>query len=362
MPGLVNAHCHLDYTHMAGQIPPPTRFSDWLKIMVETKAGWSLDDYRASWKDGAQMLVRTGTTTVADIEALPDLLPECWETTPLRVISFLEMIGITNRRTPQELLAETARLAFALPGGRWRVGLAPHAPYSTLPELLRRTGKFARKRKLLVATHVAESDLEFDMFTQADGTMFDWLQRSGRDMADCGLGTPVQHLARTGFLGPNLIAAHVNYLGRGDAVLLGRRNVSVAHCPRSHHYFQHAQFPLRQLTRARVNVCLGTDSLATVYKRHKETVMLDMFAEMRALRTRMPWVAPRTIIRMATVHGAKALDLDGEIGQLSPGACADVIALPCPATTPDIYAGVLSHEGPVLASMIQGRWALPPAT
>ena len=78
LPGLVNAHCHLDYTHMAGQFPPPKVFTDWLKLITTTKAGWSLSEYSASWREGAQMLVRTGTTTVGDIESVPQLLPEMW--------------------------------------------------------------------------------------------------------------------------------------------------------------------------------------------------------------------------------------------------------------------------------------------
>src|SRR5512141_2083488 len=60
MPGLVNAHCHLDYTDMAGQFPPPKVFSDWLKLITETKAGWGYTDYVESWLNGARMLVRTG--------------------------------------------------------------------------------------------------------------------------------------------------------------------------------------------------------------------------------------------------------------------------------------------------------------
>src|SRR5690349_11956986 len=89
MPGLVNAHCHLDYTNMAGQFPPPKIFTDWLKLITTSKGTWSYSDFAESWLDGAKMLLRTGTTTVGDIEAVPDLLPDVWNSTPLRVISFL---------------------------------------------------------------------------------------------------------------------------------------------------------------------------------------------------------------------------------------------------------------------------------
>ncbi len=76
------------------------------------------------------------------------------------------------------------------------------------------------------------------MFAHGRGQMFDWLQRSGRDMSDCGLGSPVQHLERCGALSERLLAAHANYLAKGDAALLAKRKVHVVHCPRCHFYFQ----------------------------------------------------------------------------------------------------------------------------
>src|SRR2546423_13243402 len=106
LPGLINAHCHLDYTHMAGQFLPPKIFTDWLKLITSTKAGWSYSDYLESLREGADMLMRNGTTTVADIEAVPQLLPQVWDTTPLRVLSFLELTGVKNRRRPRAILGE----------------------------------------------------------------------------------------------------------------------------------------------------------------------------------------------------------------------------------------------------------------
>ena len=264
MPGLVNAHCHLDYTDMAGQFLPPKVFTDWLKLITVAKAEWSYPEYAASWLKGARMLLRTGTTTVADIEAVPELLPEVRRATPLRVFSFLELIGIRGQRQPQAVVQEAVAQIEALKGCRGGAGLSPHAPYSTVPDLLRLSAETARRRKWRLTIHVAESALEFEMFTHGRGQMFDWLQRSGRDMSDCGQGSPVQHLERCGALGERLLAAHVNYLANGDTALLGKRKVHVVHCPRGHSYFGHDPFPLRRLTRAGVNVCLGTDSLASV--------------------------------------------------------------------------------------------------
>ena len=84
LPGLVNAHCHLDYTGMAGQIPPPKNFTDWIKSLVALKGSWTVEEFAVSWRRGAEMLLRTGTTTVADVEAVPELIPAVWQSTPLR--------------------------------------------------------------------------------------------------------------------------------------------------------------------------------------------------------------------------------------------------------------------------------------
>jgi cytosine/adenosine deaminase-related metal-dependent hydrolase len=360
MPGLVNAHCHLDYTNMAGQFPPPKLFIDWLKVITSTKAGWNASDYIESWRHGAEMLVRTGTTTVGDIEAVPELLPDVWSATPLRVISFLEMIGITNRRSPEGVLQLALEKISGLRHNRCSAGLSPHAPYSTLPELLRLSARAAQRRRWPVCTHVAESALEYSMFSRAEGAMFDWLKHSGRNMSDCGHGTPVRHLERCGALHSRLVAAHANYLGRGDVARLRQGHVSIVHCPRSHTYFGHQQFPLRRLVRAGVNVCLGTDSLASVLKARRQTVELNMFEEMRTLAGANSWLSSQAIVRMATVNGARALGLQGQVGEVSAGRFADLIAVPQSANPGRVYDSLVQHSGHVSASLIDGRWAIPP--
>lgn len=361
LPGLINAHCHLDYTHMAGQFPPPRSFCDWIKLITTEKAIWTRRDFARSWRDGANMLVRTGTTSVADVEAVPALLPRVWQHTPLRVVSLLEMTGIRSRRRPAALLAAMVKKIDSLPRrGRCRAGLSPHAPYSTLPWLPQHAVALARRRRWPVAIHVAESATEFEMFQSARGEMFDWLRRNQRDMSDCGGVSPVQHLARHHALGPHVLAIHVNYLAPGDAALLARHGVSVVHCPRSHDYFRHAAFPYRALREAGVNVCLGTDSLATVRKHPPRELELNLFLEMRAFAAAHPEVAPAEILSMVTTRPARALRLVGRAGEIKPGAWADLIAIPAPAAPADLAAAVIHHTGPVLASMIAGRWVIPP--
>jgi cytosine/adenosine deaminase-related metal-dependent hydrolase len=356
VPGLVNAHCHLDYTDMAGQFSPPRIFSDWLKLITTAKGHWSKSDYATSWMNGAQMLLRTGTTTVGDVEAMPELLPEVWNLGSLRVMSFLEMIGITGRRKPEAIVREALEKVDSLDLGRCCAGLSPHAPYSTVPELLRLSADAARKRGLRMCVHVAESAQEFEMFVHGRGEMHNWLRRSTRDMADCGLGSPVKHLARCGVLGENLLAIHANCLAKGDAALLGKHKVHVVHCPRSHRYFSHDRFALSRLLRAEINVCLGTDSLASVIKTRRETAELNMFEEMRTLANRETSLPPKRILQMATLNGARALGMRGQIGEFAPGAFADAIAVPYSGKLSGIHDAVISHKGDVSSSMIDGEW------
>jgi hypothetical protein len=164
-------------------------------------------------------LLKTGTTTVADIEAMPDLLPEVWDATPLRVFSFLEMTGIRARATRRKFCARPWKKLI-----RSRTRAVPrafaarallHPARTAAPD--RRT---ARKKKWRVSTHIAESEQEFEMFAHARGDMHDWLKRNERDNSDCGLGSPVET-----FRPPQGCSAKISSpststcLARGDAKL-----------------------------------------------------------------------------------------------------------------------------------------------
>ena len=198
------------------------------------------------------------------------------------------------------------------------------------------------------------------MYESACGPLHDWL-RGQRDMSDCGGISCVRQAARCGLLSGHFLAVHGNYVSAEDAALLARSGASVAHCPRSHAYFGHAAFPYDDFVKAGANVCLGTDSLASVRKMAEAPPELSLFAEMRLFAARHPGVAPAAILAMATVQGARALGRAGEIGQLSPGACADLIALPLTVRASEACDAVVHHAGPVSAVMIDGQWAVPPS-
>lgn len=197
------------------------------------------------------------------------------------------------------------------------------------------------------------------MFTARRGRMFDWLE-TVRDMTDCGKGSPIEHVHRQGMIGENFMAVHANYLAPGDADLLGRGKASVVHCPRSHAYFGHAPFPYDDLAAAGVNICIGTDSLASMDRASDGTCELNMFAEMQAFAVQRPNLTPRTLVRLVTIHGARALGKAGQLGELSPGACADLISIPFSGPTRGAWKAVVRHSGAVSGVMIDGCWAVQP--
>lgn len=354
-PGLVNVHAHLDYTHMAGLLAPPRTFPDWIKGILTLKSQWDDAEFAASWTEGARQLLETGCTTVVNIETRGHQLAALRASTPLRIFSFLEVTGVRSARDPVRLLDDAVQTLSSLPPVRGGVGLSPHAPYSTTPELLRLAAERARNEGWRLTTHVAESEAEFEMFTYRRGPMHSWLEGQ-RPNEDCGLGSPVQHLARHGLLSPAMIAVHANYLWRDDARLLASRGVSVAHCPRSHAYFGHRRFPRTELAEAGVPICLGTDSLASVRTPRPGAVTLSMLAELRQAAVVDPSLSARQILREATTHPARALGLRSVLGELRTYSLADLAVIPHAGPHGTAEEALVHHPGPVGATMVAGRW------
>ncbi len=350
LPGLVNAHCHLDYTDFVGAIPPPRSFTDWINAIVDLKKDVDDAAHRESWLHGAAQCLRHGTTTLGNIETRPDLLPELWAATPLRVASFLEMIVTRAQSDTAQAVADATNWIASHKPPRGHAGLSPHAPYTTNPVLL----EACAARDLPMAMHLAESAEEDEMFRQGSGPLYEWLAAAGREMADCGRGSPIAHAHRSGLLSENLIAIHGNYLDDDDIHLLAENHVSLVHCPRSHAYFGHAPFRAEALRTAGVNLCLGTDSLATMRAGDAE---LSLFEELRAYCEAFPDLADlETLLQCVTVNPARALGMAGQVGELAVDAFADLMTLPFDGPIEFAMEAIVNHAGPAQRVMLYGKW------
>src|SRR5213083_3027131 len=188
LPGLINAHCHLDYTCLRGKIPPQKSFANWIRAINAEKAKLSEQDYLASIADGFAEAKRFGTTTIANLTAFPELIPQV--NPPIRTWWFAELIDARNpNRTSDlvELAIDAMKRARDWGGG---MGLAPHALFTASANLYRRSEEIAQCENILLTTHLTESREEMSMFHDASGPLYEFLKNIGRDMSDCGHETP----------------------------------------------------------------------------------------------------------------------------------------------------------------------------
>ncbi len=354
LPGLINAHCHLDYTCLRGKISPQKSFTEWIRAINTEKATLAPKDYIASINEGFAEAKRFGTTTIANLTAFPELIPQIQP--PVRTCWFAELIDIRAPERANELVDSAIEsLARARPpDAQW--GLAPHALFTASKDLFRRCEEIAQREHILLTTHLAESREEMEMFRAASGPLYEFIKSIGRPMDDSGSKTPLGvflDLIGSG-RSPNRpylswIVAHLNELTESDFELLERSNSKfhVVHCPRSHNYFGHGPFAFDRLRSFGFNICLGTDSLAS-------NESLSLFAEMRAFQREFPSASAQEILKMVTVNPARALRYENALGQIRPGFGADLIAVPC-STSTDIFEQILDFDVPVSWSMGNGN-------
>ena len=224
LPGLINAHWDLDYTCLRGKIPPQKSFTNWIRAMNAEKSELSTKDYVASINHGFEEAKRSGTTTVANLTAFPELIPQIRP--PIRTWWFAELIDIRAPERSNEFVESAIEsLGRARsPSALW--GLAPHALFTASKDLFRRCEEIAQREQILLTTHLAESREETAMFRDGSGPLYEFLKSIGRSMDDCGNATPLGLFI--GALGeralPRWIVAHLNELTESDFDLLQRSN------------------------------------------------------------------------------------------------------------------------------------------
>lgn len=168
-------------------------------------------------------------------------------------------------------------------------------------------------------------------------------------MDDCGGNTPLSSLMQTCAVDERWVLVHLNELTEADLDLLaGAKRFHVAHCPRSHTFFGHTPFAWQRLRERGVNICLGTDSLAS-------NSSLSLLSEMRELLRKEPSISPREAVAMATVNGARAIGRADSLGRIIPGFDADLIAIPSGATGKNAFDAIVAFEETISWMMVGGE-------
>ncbi|MBI2980797.1 MAG: amidohydrolase family protein [Deltaproteobacteria bacterium] len=344
MPGLVNAHCHLEFSALKGKIPPTDSFTDWVLQLLMNNASLTPEEWKTGIKDGINGLIRGGTTTLADHRS-PLLEPI---ETPFREFLFFEILGPGEERARESLKKGYERTA-AFESELGAAQISPHSFYSVpVPMLEEILGPRAGETPLSI--HLLENQEEEDFFRKGISPLAAQLKVAG------GVGqfpdpSPVHWLKGHDWLGPHLMLVHGNHLIEEEIRLLRGTDVTVIHCPGSHRFFKNRRFPLETLLRHGVAVGIGTDSLAS-------NESLNMLKQIKLMKESFPSLGGEDLLRMASLSGAVALGLGSEIGTVEVGKKADIVGVPLLNTEIDPYEALLLPNE-IIFSMIEGRIILP---
>ena len=326
-PGFVNGHTHLELSPLAGQIPPSADFANWLDRLTAATTAKPADrnEVQQAVQAGLAASLSSGVTALADVTRFPSWNREVLSASAVRAASFGEVIAIGNRR---HLLAERLDAA-ASPEHqtpRLRPGISPHAPYTVEPNGMRACSRRAGELGAPLCIHLAETADEATFTRSGGGPLADYLRQLGAwdDQIPVSGSDPVELAGATGLLGPRTILAHLNYVTDADIASVAASGASVAYCPRTHHAFAHPPHRFREMLEAGINVCVGTDSLAS-------NPSLSILDELRFLRHRHGDVSADLLLAMGTLHGAMALGFGELVGSLTVGKSADLAVIPLDA-------------------------------
>jgi cytosine/adenosine deaminase-related metal-dependent hydrolase len=342
VPGLINAHTHLELSRCkAPRAMPAGGFVGWIKNLMSQMPA-DAEELAATVESavihGVRQCLKFGVTTIGDISRNSGETRRILRRSPLRVISFGEISAMAKRR---DRLGE--RLAEAI-DRKWEskrviVGISPHAPYSVEAPGYRTCLKTAERQGMPLCTHLAENPEESEFLEKQTGPfreLWNWLD-AWDDSVPKFAGGPIRFAENLGMLNYPTVLAHVNYCDDEEVEILARGQASVVYCPRTHWLFEHPAHRWKEMLRAGINVAVGTDSCAS-------SPNLNLIDDLRLIHVREPNVSAMEIWQLATVRAAAALQLPQGLGTFSPGAPADLIALPCPPHTDDPLRWVLDSD------------------
>ena len=332
LPGLVNAHTHLELSYLRGTIPRADRFTDWVRPVLQAR--------RTLADPNAPEVIRAAATAIDEAKAYGTVavgdVTSTLVTGPLlaeaevRAVLFHELLGF-DVADPEAVVARARDAIEAqpvLPGVRY--SQAPHAPYSVSPGLFNALRDDLDRRSFPRSTvHLGESPEEVELLRSGSGPWRTLLGELGvwTDRWQVSGAAPVAYLEELGF--SHVLVVHGVQFGSEDLSRLCALNGTIVSCPRSNEYVGVGAPPLEAFYASGVQVALGTDSLAS-------NEDLNLFAELQAARRVAPRVPATALLESATIVGARALGLDEEIGSIEPGKRAALIAVQVPAGVVDV--------------------------
>jgi len=325
MPGMVNAHTHLELTHFPawkirkGLDYAPRTYVDWVIQVIKLRRGLSRDEVTHSVSEGIRLSKWAGTTTVGEILTDLSFLP-LYRDLRLYGRVYLEAIG----QEPQSCFQRRGEIEHALTTFSDDLlvpGISPHAPHTLSETFMREINSLAKAYVVPTMIHLAESAEELDFCYDSTGPIAELLYPfAGWDafLPPPRRMSPVAYIDSLGLLGPQTTAVHCAHVTPADVGILRDRGVAVVLCPRSNERLAVGSPPFMLFRGGGIPLALGTDSLAS-------NDSLSMWDEVRFMHEQHPRLfSPDELLSMATAGGARALHLQDRVGSLDPGKRADI--------------------------------------
>jgi len=346
LPGLVNAHTHLEFSAIDEPLPATAGMAAWIGDVTDarSKRSGQLDPVRI----GLDELAATGTAAVGEIATSDWPTDRLAQNDPTCVV-FREIIGLGPERHDECLATAGRFLGEPTVEGCLR-GLSPHAPYSVHPHLYNDLVQLAASHNVPLATHLAESPDELELLAHGTGPMRQRLEALGawNESAIPKGSRPLDYLVPLAELEHPLVI-HGNLLDDRELDWLAQhRNITVIYCPRTHAHFQHPPHPFRRLLQQGTPVVLGTDSRAS-------NPDLSMWNELQFLARAATDIPAEELLAMATSAAAIALGLETHFGTLDIGKQATAIGVAPASGSPLTLESILA-SGRLAGVLRQGRW------
>ncbi len=343
LPGLVNAHTHLEFSLVEQPFEPALPFTNWIRSLIAYRRREltpNSTNQPVALLAGMAEAETSGTVLLGEI-ATGDWSELFMPTHGQRVVAFRELIGLQPESIEQQRALAELWLQLKPQLASVIYGLSPHAPYSVAPELLRKSVELAKHFDAPVAMHLAETREELEFLKHGRGEFVEMLKSFGA-WPDNGqpLGRRPLDILKVLADAPRALVVHGNYLADDEIEFIAARpQMSVVYCPRTHEFFGHEPHPWRQLLAKGANVALGTDGRGS-------NPDLSLWNEFVFLRERFPDVAPSTLLELGTLSGARALGCEHDCGTITVGKRADLVV---------VSLGHTSHSSDPLEELFAAR-------
>ena len=341
LPGLTNAHTHLELAGLRGRIPPCNKMPNWAENVVKEKQMNDSICFEEIEKAVGEAW-KCGTALVGDISNTMSSLGPL-SNSRLGGVIFKELIGfdVFGTAAKESVREAIAEIEQPLRAGL-KLSLSAHAPYSVSLDMLSEIcAQIPNDPKLPYGIHLAESVDEVEFFQSGTGAWRGLLEKLGRwpkNWSPPG-HRPVHYLEKIGFLGPRLLATHGVVLQDDELERLAHLDVVLVTCPRSNVWTGAGEPPIPRFYAAGGRIAVGTDSLAS-------SPDMNLFSELEVLRRLAPNVSASRLLRSATLDGAQALGFGSDLGSIELGKLASLIAVDIPDNVDDVEEYLVSGLAP----------------